>query len=223
MKIVRLSTYHAAPRWLFLKIETDEGITGWGEPVIEGRSRTVEAAVHELGDYLIGKDPARINDLWQTLYRGGFYRGGAILMSAIAGIECGKRLARGSEARCDLQAAFHRMAYQGGVGVGGHEEAHAEVHQRVHVFIAQHGAATNPGLLAEFAHACANTAGPIRRIQRYFNGIKAFFHQGLHMRQGLLRADATQYGDQRQAEWAGGNRRVHRCITRGRAVSGRHR
>ena len=87
MKIVQLSTYHAAPRWLFLKIETDEGITGWGEPVIEGRSRTVETAVHELGEYLIGKDPSRINDLWQMLYRGGFYRGGAILMSAIAGID----------------------------------------------------------------------------------------------------------------------------------------
>ena len=87
MKIVRLSTYHAAPRWLFLKVETDEGITGWGEPVIEGRSRTVETAVHELGEYLIGKDPSRINDLWQMLYRGGFYRGGAILMSAIAGID----------------------------------------------------------------------------------------------------------------------------------------
>lgn len=87
MKIVRLTTYQAAPRWLFLKIETDEGVTGWGEPVIEGRAATVEAAVHELGDYLIGKDPARINDLWQVLYRGGFYRGGAILMSAIAGID----------------------------------------------------------------------------------------------------------------------------------------
>lgn len=87
MKIVRLSTYHAAPRWLFLKMETDEGIVGWGEPVIEGRAQTVEAAVHELSDYLIGKDPARINDLWQTLYRGGFYRGGPILMSAIAGID----------------------------------------------------------------------------------------------------------------------------------------
>lgn len=87
MKIVRLSTYHAAPRWLFLKMETDEGIVGWGEPVIEGRSRTVEAAVHELSEYLIGKDPARINDLWQTMYRGGFYRGGPILMSAIAGID----------------------------------------------------------------------------------------------------------------------------------------
>ncbi|MFT3754643.1 MAG: galactonate dehydratase [Pseudoxanthomonas sp.] len=87
MKITRLTTFHAAPRWLFLKVETDEGITGWGEPVIEGRAHTVEAAVQELADYLIGKDPARINDLWQMLYRAGFYRGGAILMSAIAGID----------------------------------------------------------------------------------------------------------------------------------------
>ena len=87
MKIVRFSTYRIAPRWMFLKIETDEGITGWGEPVIEGRARTVETAVHELSEHLIGKDPARINDLWQTCYRGGFYRGGPILMSAIAGID----------------------------------------------------------------------------------------------------------------------------------------
>ena len=87
MKIARLATYHAAPRWLFLKIETDEGISGWGEPVVEGRARAVEAAVHELAGYLVGQDPARINDLWQVLYRGGFYRGGAVFMSAIAGID----------------------------------------------------------------------------------------------------------------------------------------
>jgi galactonate dehydratase len=87
MKITRLSTYRVAPRWMFLKIETDEGISGWGEPVIEGRARTVEAAVREFADELIGKDPARINDLWQTMYRSNFYRGGAILMSAIAGID----------------------------------------------------------------------------------------------------------------------------------------
>jgi galactonate dehydratase len=72
---------------MLLKIETDEGIVGWGEPVIEGRARTVEAAVHELSDYLVGQDPARINDLWQVMYRAGFYRGGPILMSAIAGID----------------------------------------------------------------------------------------------------------------------------------------
>jgi galactonate dehydratase len=87
MKITRFSTYRVAPRWMFLKIETDEGITGWGEPVIEGRARTVEAAVHEFADELIGKDPTRINDLWQTMYRSNFYRGGPILMSAIAGID----------------------------------------------------------------------------------------------------------------------------------------
>ena len=87
MKITKLSTYRLPPRWLFLKIETDEGVSGWGEPVIEGRARSVETAVDELSDYLIGKDPARINDLWQTMYRAGFYRGGPILMSAIAGID----------------------------------------------------------------------------------------------------------------------------------------
>ncbi|QNT78313.1 galactonate dehydratase [Entomobacter blattae] len=87
MKITKLSTYRLPPRWMFLKVETDEGITGWGEPVIEGRAKTVEAAVHELADYMIGQDPSRINDLWQKLYRAGFYRGGPILMSAIAGID----------------------------------------------------------------------------------------------------------------------------------------
>ena len=87
MKITGLTTFHAPPRWLFLRIDTDEGISGWGEPVIEGRAATVEAAVHEMADHLVGRDPSRINDLWQVLYRGGFYRGGAILMSAIAGID----------------------------------------------------------------------------------------------------------------------------------------
>lgn len=87
MKITKLTTYRLPPRWMFLKVETDEGVTGWGEPVIEGRARTVQTAVDELAEYVIGKDPSRINDLWQTLYRGGFYRGGPILMSAISGID----------------------------------------------------------------------------------------------------------------------------------------
>jgi galactonate dehydratase len=87
MKITKLTTYRLPPRWMFLKIETDEGISGWGEPVIEGRARTVETAVVEMGESLIGQDPARINDIWQTLYRSNFYRGGPILMSAIAGID----------------------------------------------------------------------------------------------------------------------------------------
>ena len=87
MKITNIRLYPVPPRWLFLAIDTDEGITGWGEPIIEGRARTVATAVEELSTYLLGKDPRRINDLWQTMYRGGFYRGGPILMSAIAGID----------------------------------------------------------------------------------------------------------------------------------------
>lgn len=87
MKIISLTTYIVPPRWLFLKIETDAGVTGWGEPVVEGRALTVEAAVKELGDYLIGKDPRLIEDHWTVMHRGGFYRGGPILMSAIAGID----------------------------------------------------------------------------------------------------------------------------------------
>lgn len=87
MKITAFKTYIVPPRWLFLKIETDAGIVGWGEPVLEGRAHTVETAVHELFDGLIGKDPLKIEDHWQVMYRSGFYRGGPILMSAISGID----------------------------------------------------------------------------------------------------------------------------------------
>ena len=87
MKITGLELFKVRPRWLFLKISTNEGISGWGEPIVEGRAETVKAAVLELEDFLIGKDPRRIEDLWQAMYRGGFYRGGPILTSAISGIE----------------------------------------------------------------------------------------------------------------------------------------
>ena len=87
MKITSMTTFTVPPRWLFLKIETDEGIVGWGEPIIEGKAATVAAAVDELSELLIGKDPANIEDLWTIMYRGGFYRGGPILMSAISGID----------------------------------------------------------------------------------------------------------------------------------------
>ncbi|PJW15714.1 MULTISPECIES: galactonate dehydratase [unclassified Geobacillus] len=87
MKITKFETFLVPPRWLFLKISTDEGIAGWGEPIVEGRANTVRAAVEELSDYLIGKDPLAIEEHWTVLYRGGFYRGGPILMSAISGID----------------------------------------------------------------------------------------------------------------------------------------
>ena len=87
MKITKLESIFVKPRWHFLKMHTDEGIIGYGEPSVEGRSRTVAMAVKEMGDYLIGKDPRDIEKHWQVMYRGTFYRGGPILVSAISGIE----------------------------------------------------------------------------------------------------------------------------------------
>lgn len=87
LKIVKIELFKVPPRWLFLKITTESGIVGWGEPVVEGKADSVQACVKELEKYLIGRDASRIEDIWQVLYRGGFYRGGAILMSAISGID----------------------------------------------------------------------------------------------------------------------------------------
>jgi galactonate dehydratase len=87
MKIRSYELFQVPPRWLFLKIETDEGLIGWGEPVIEGKAHSVKACVEEMMENLIGKDPMRIEDHWNMMYRSGFYRGGPIHMSAIAGID----------------------------------------------------------------------------------------------------------------------------------------
>lgn len=87
MKITALRTYIVAPRWLFLKVETDEGISGWGEPVLEGHAETLATKISELADFVIGLDPRRIEDIWQMLYRNGCYRGGPVLMSAISGLD----------------------------------------------------------------------------------------------------------------------------------------
>jgi galactonate dehydratase len=88
MEIRDFEIYAVPPRWVFLKITTSTGVVGWGEPLIEGRARAVKNTVAELlENYLIGTDPLRIEEHWQTMYRGGFHRGGPILMSAIAGID----------------------------------------------------------------------------------------------------------------------------------------
>lgn len=87
MKITRLELFHVRPRWLFLKLHTDAGLVGLGEPILEGRAQTVETAVRELGRMIVGQDPRRIEHLWQLMYRCTFYRGGPVLTSAISGIE----------------------------------------------------------------------------------------------------------------------------------------
>lgn len=86
MKITHLETLHVAPRWLFVRVHTDEGLVGLGE-CLGNKPKAVAAAVHELAAYLTGKDPLRIEHHWQAMYRGAFWRGGPILNGAISGVE----------------------------------------------------------------------------------------------------------------------------------------
>ena len=87
MKIDRIETFFVPPRWLFVRIETTDGATGWGEASLEGYAEAVDGVFEALRDRFIGHDPRRIEDIWQVAYRGGFYRGGPVLMSALAGLD----------------------------------------------------------------------------------------------------------------------------------------
>ncbi|MEW2379731.1 galactonate dehydratase [Micromonospora sp. NPDC047812] len=85
--IERVETFLVAPRWLFVRVETSSGIVGWGEATCEGRSETVRTAVEQLSELLVGRDALRIEDHWQVMTKGSFYRGGPILASAVAGLD----------------------------------------------------------------------------------------------------------------------------------------
>jgi galactonate dehydratase len=122
MKITRLETTFIKPRWLFLKIHTDEGLVGYGEPVVEGRARTVATAVHEMEEYLIGKNPLEINKHWQILYRSTFYRGGPVLTSALSGVE---------QALWDIKGKYH--------GVPSYQLLGGPVRDRIRVYAHAHG------------------------------------------------------------------------------------
>jgi galactonate dehydratase len=87
MKIASIESYRVAPRWVFIKVTTDEGICGWGEASLEGHAEAVEGALQALRDRLVGSEAFRIEDAWQTVYRLGFYRGGPVLMSALSGLD----------------------------------------------------------------------------------------------------------------------------------------
>jgi len=87
VRITRLDLYQVKPRWTFLEIHTEAGVVGLGEPIVESRGRTVMTAVREVENYLIGKDPRRVQHHWQAIYRHAFYRSGPVLTSALSGID----------------------------------------------------------------------------------------------------------------------------------------
>lgn len=100
MKINRIETFLVPPRWLFVRIEADDGSFGWGEASLEGHAEAVDGAFENIRDRLIGTDPRRIEDAWQVLYRGGFYRGGPVMMSALSGLD---------QALWDLKGRVHGL------------------------------------------------------------------------------------------------------------------
>ena len=87
MKIAKVEQYRPKHRTRLVRITTDTGISGWGETTLEGKPKSTWAAVEELSEYLIGQDPLRIEHHWQHIYRSAFFRGGNVLMSALAGID----------------------------------------------------------------------------------------------------------------------------------------
>jgi len=82
-----IETFIVPPRWLFVRIESQDGAVGWGEASLEGHAEAVAGAFVSLRDRFIGHDPDHIEDIWQIAYRGGFYRGGPVLMSALSGLD----------------------------------------------------------------------------------------------------------------------------------------
>ena len=135
MKITDLELFTVRPRWLFLKVSTDEGYFGWGEPIVEGQAGTVRGAVEDMADYLLGRDPLQIEDIWQTLFRGRFYRGGPVMMSAIAGV---------NQALWDIKGKF--------LGVPVYELLGGKVRDRVQIYAGVHG--DSPEEVAQHALRC---------------------------------------------------------------------
>jgi galactonate dehydratase len=104
MKIARIETFLVPPRWLFVRVEAADGSFGWGEASLEGHAEAVNGAFEAIRDRFIGADPRRIEDIWQVAYRGGFYRGGPVLMSALSGLD---------QALWDLKGRHYNMpAYE---------------------------------------------------------------------------------------------------------------
>ena len=72
---------------IFVKIETDAGVVGWGEATLEGKGASAMTAVHDLSYAVIGQDPMQVEHHWQSMYIHAFYRSGPVLASAISGID----------------------------------------------------------------------------------------------------------------------------------------
>ena len=189
MKITRLELFTVPPRWLFLKVSTDTGFVGWGEPIVEGQAGTVRGAVEDMADFLLGRDPRQIEDIWQTLFRARFYRGGPVMMSAIAGV---------NQALWDIKGKFHgvpiydllggkvREKVQIYAGIGGDRPAdvarQAQQRKDEGLRAVKMGAVNEVHYMDTFAHideAVARVASVREQVGSDF-GIAVDFHGRVH-------------------------------------------
>jgi galactonate dehydratase len=102
VKMKSIEYFNVKPRWLFVKITDEEGEYGWGEATLEGHTRAIGGALDEMIALLIGYEANNIEHIWQTIYRHGFYRGGAVFMSALAGIDIALWDLKGKRLRCPV-------------------------------------------------------------------------------------------------------------------------
>lgn len=86
-KVSCYATFGGVRNWIFVRVETDDGLYGWGEASTEQWDDTVLAAVRAMGDRLLGQDPLATEHNWQQLSRHAFWRGGVILQSALSGLD----------------------------------------------------------------------------------------------------------------------------------------
>jgi len=155
LRITRLETFTVKPRWLFLKVHTDAGIVGLGEPIVEGRALTCAAAVKELEPYLVGKDPRAVAHHWQAIYRHAFYRGGPVLTSALSGVD---------QALWDIKGKA--------LGVPVYELLGGPTRQRVRVYA--HASTAEQILAAKRRGFTAFKTGPAKRRAARFVENRAF-------------------------------------------------
>ncbi len=144
MKITNVEVFPVYPKTNYVKVSTDEGICGWGEPVVEGRTSSTAAAVMELKPILIGKNPENIEDMFNLMYRGNFYKGGPVLSSAISGVE---------QALWDIKGKAHNLPVYQLIGGAAKEK------QRVYAWV--HG--DTPEAIGKAA---------LRRLQQGYRYIK---------------------------------------------------
>jgi galactonate dehydratase len=86
IKVTKIETFVLKNSWVFVKISTDAGITGWGE-MLKDDAKACAAGALEVADYLVGKDPRPVAHHWQAIHRGAFYRGGPIKTAISSGID----------------------------------------------------------------------------------------------------------------------------------------